>query len=110
MGAYADVNGLRTYFETAGDGHPVLLLRGGVTSDCWLGQIGPLSEHYRVLAPDRRGHGRTADVGGPVTRGDHGAGHGRLPMEKPGLVNQILLDFFAAQQTPRLFPLGALRG
>ncbi|MGH3165286.1 MAG: alpha/beta fold hydrolase [Trebonia sp.] len=33
-----------------------------------------------------------------------------LPAEKPGLVNQILLlDFFAAEQAPRFFPLGALR-
>lgn len=68
MGSYVDVKGLMVYYETAGEGHPVLLLHGGgVTSDSWYGQISPLSEHYRVLAPERRGHGRTADVEGPVT-------------------------------------------
>jgi pimeloyl-ACP methyl ester carboxylesterase len=36
-----------------------------------------------------------------------GASHG-LPLEKPGLVNQLLLDFLADEQTPKLIPGGAL--
>jgi pimeloyl-ACP methyl ester carboxylesterase len=31
-----------------------------------------------------------------------------LPLEKPALVNQLLLDFLAEQQVRKLFPLGAL--
>ena len=30
QGAYAPVNGLRVYYETQGDGRPLVLLHGGV--------------------------------------------------------------------------------
>lgn len=68
MGEYANVNGLRTYYEVQGEGEPVMLLHGGgVTADSWYGQLPALAERYRVYAPERRGHGRTPDVEGPVT-------------------------------------------
>ena len=68
MGEYVSVNGLRTYYEVQGDGDPLLLLHGGgVTADSWYAQLPALAEHYRVHAPERRGHGRTPDVEGPVT-------------------------------------------
>ena len=31
-----------------------------------------------------------------------------LPIEKPGLVNQLLADFLSDQQTPKYLPMGAL--
>lgn len=31
-----------------------------------------------------------------------------LPIEKPGLVNQMLVDFLSDQQTPKYMPMGAL--
>jgi pimeloyl-ACP methyl ester carboxylesterase len=68
MGAYATVNGLRMYYEARGEGEPVVLLHGGgVTADSWYAQIPALAQRYRVYAPERRGHGRTPDVEGPVT-------------------------------------------
>ncbi|MFH9352407.1 alpha/beta fold hydrolase [Kitasatospora sp. NPDC017646] len=68
MGEYVTVNGLRTYYETRGEGEPVVLLHGGgVTADSWYAQIPALAERFRVHAPELRGHGRTADVEGPVT-------------------------------------------
>jgi pimeloyl-ACP methyl ester carboxylesterase len=68
MGAYATANGVRTYYEVRGDGEPVVLLHGGgVTADSWYAQIPALAQRYRVYAPERRGHGRTPDVEGPVT-------------------------------------------
>jgi pimeloyl-ACP methyl ester carboxylesterase len=68
MGAYIDAGGVRTYYETLGTGDPVVLLHGGVTSgDSWRAQSRELAKHYQVLIPDRRGHGRTPDVDGPVT-------------------------------------------
>ncbi|MCI4317245.1 MAG: alpha/beta hydrolase, partial [Thermoplasmata archaeon] len=43
-----------------GDGEPILLLHGlGGDRTVWNGLIRPLSEDYRVLAPDLRGHGKT---------------------------------------------------
>ena len=31
-----------------------------------------------------------------------------LPIEKPGLVNQLLVDFLSDRQTPKYLPMGAL--
>jgi len=70
MGEYATLNGIRTYFEVHGEEgrEPLVLLHGGVcTAETWAGQAGPLSEYYRVFVPERRGHGRTQDVDGPIT-------------------------------------------
>ncbi len=70
MGAYVMAGGLRTYYEQWGDpdGTPLLLLHGGgVTADTWQAQGAGLGGHYRVLAPERRGHGRTPDAPGPYT-------------------------------------------
>lgn len=68
MGDYVDAAGLRTYYEEQGTGRPVVLLHGGLaTADTWSMQAPALAEHYRVYVPERRGHGRTADVDGPLT-------------------------------------------
>lgn len=68
MGAYVTANGVHTYYEVTGAGDPVVLLHGGMsTVDSWLPQISALSRQYRVYAPERRGHGRTPDVPGPVS-------------------------------------------
>ena len=42
-------------------GAPALILLHGVTATAalnWFGAFGPLAEHFRVVAPDLRGHGR----------------------------------------------------
>ena len=58
---YLAVNGLNMYYEIHGDGRPLLLLHGGANSipDTWI----PLfASHFRVIAPEQMGHGRTADL------------------------------------------------
>ncbi|TCC25176.1 alpha/beta fold hydrolase [Kribbella speibonae] len=63
-----DAEGVRTYYDELGTGEPVVLLHGGgVTADSWQGQVPALAAQYRVLVPERRGHGRTPDVDGPVS-------------------------------------------
>jgi pimeloyl-ACP methyl ester carboxylesterase len=63
-----DAGGLKTWFDTWGSGPPLVLLHGGlVTNTTWEPMVPLLAEQYRVLAPERRGHGHTADVEGPVT-------------------------------------------
>ena len=60
-----DVFGHPTWYTVQGAGNEtVLLLHGGLSnSDALLDSIGgPLGEHLRVAAFDRRGHGRTADT------------------------------------------------
>jgi len=47
--------------EEAGRGFPLVLLHGlGVSSFSWRENIGPLSQHFRVLTPDLPGHGGTS--------------------------------------------------
>lgn len=49
-----------------GAGRPVVLLHAGyVDHHMWDDQIAALARAYRVIAPDARGHGRSANVTGP---------------------------------------------
>jgi pimeloyl-ACP methyl ester carboxylesterase len=66
-GAYADVNGIRLYYERFGRGTPVLVLHGGLGSlEDMRHQIAALSSNHLVIAPDSRGHGRSTDGSGPL--------------------------------------------
>jgi pimeloyl-ACP methyl ester carboxylesterase len=66
-GAYAEVNGIKLYYETHGAGRPLVLLHGGLGSGEMFGPILPaLSERHQVIAPDLQGHGRTADIDRPL--------------------------------------------
>ncbi len=68
MGRYVDIAGHSTWIEEAGGGEQtIVLLHGGVSNgDAMLDAIGaPLAERYHLVAPDRRGHGRTADTDAP---------------------------------------------
>jgi pimeloyl-ACP methyl ester carboxylesterase len=59
--SYVAVNGLNMYYEVRGDGSPLLLLHGGAGSipEKWIPFFTP---HFRVIAPEQMGHGRTADL------------------------------------------------
>ena len=61
-GHYVSANGLRIYYEDHGQGEPLILVHGGtVSSQLWQAQIPTFAQHFRVLAPDSRGHGRTVN-------------------------------------------------
>ncbi|MFD4258952.1 alpha/beta fold hydrolase [Streptomyces sp. NPDC058534] len=71
MGDYADLPGVRTWYESEGTGDPLILLHGGFcTNDTWGAQRADLAAAYRVLLPERRAHGHTPDVDGPLTYQD----------------------------------------
>lgn len=68
MGAYVDIGGHPMWVEERGAGlETVVFLHGGLSnSDVLLNAIGPaVVRRYRVVAFDRRGHGRTADTPDP---------------------------------------------
>ncbi|MCT4357856.1 alpha/beta hydrolase [Streptomyces sp. Je 1-79] len=71
MGDYADLPGVRTWYETEGAGDPLVLLHGGFcTNETWGAQRGDLAARYRVFLPERRAHGHTPDVEGPLSYRD----------------------------------------
>ncbi|WP_405066702.1 alpha/beta hydrolase [Kribbella sp. NBC_01510] len=66
---YADVNGLRMYYEIHGSGGtPLLLLHGGLFNiDLQFGALLPgLAERRQVIATDFQGHGYTNDIDRPL--------------------------------------------
>lgn len=68
QGTYVQVNGLRMYYESYGEGLPVILLHGGLeTCQMWALVGSALSRFYRVITPDSRGHGRTDSSVEPAT-------------------------------------------
>jgi pimeloyl-ACP methyl ester carboxylesterase len=60
ISGFAEVNGTRLYYETAGRGPAVVLIHGGLNdSRLWDEQMKPLSKRFRVVRYDLRGFGRS---------------------------------------------------
>lgn len=69
---YVEIRGQRVWHATFGsEGEPVVLLHGGfANADSWMLQAPVLkAAGFRVYVPERRAHGRTPDVDGPITYG-----------------------------------------
>jgi 3-oxoadipate enol-lactonase len=65
-----EVNGAQTYYELSGRGDlPTLVFSNslGTHLGMWDPQVGALSNAWRILRYDTRGHGRTAATPGPYT-------------------------------------------
>lgn len=59
-GKYLTIHGTKIYYEEYGDGIPLLLLHQGLGSIENLSDVIPeLSKHFKVIAPDAPGHGRS---------------------------------------------------
>ncbi|GLH96764.1 alpha/beta fold hydrolase [Phytohabitans aurantiacus] len=66
-GNYAQVNGLNMYYETHGEGRPLILIHGGLMSgEAFGATITALAEKRQVILPDLQGHGRTGDIDRPI--------------------------------------------
>ncbi|TME73030.1 MAG: alpha/beta hydrolase [Chloroflexi bacterium] len=64
---YADVNGIKLYYETHGTGRPLILLHGGLGATPMFGpNLTALAEGRQVIGVDLQGHGRTADIDRPI--------------------------------------------
>jgi len=65
---FAEVENGRLYYETYGNGPWLVLIHGAwATHKWWRWQISELSRHYRVLALDVRGHGKSTPLEKPYT-------------------------------------------
>ncbi len=68
QGKYADVNGLKMYYETHGEGKPLILLHGGLGGVDMFAQLLPaLAEGRQVIAVELQGNGHTADIDRPFS-------------------------------------------
>jgi pimeloyl-ACP methyl ester carboxylesterase len=109
-GEYADVNGINLYYETHGEGRPVVVLHGGLgSSELFVPALPALAGKYQVILPDLQGHGRTADIDRPIDlrlmAGDVAALIGHLGLEQPAVVGYSLgggVAFHTAVQHPDL--------
>jgi pimeloyl-ACP methyl ester carboxylesterase len=63
-GGYADVNGLKLYYEVYGKGKPIVLLHGSYMNIPmnWAHAIPLLARSRQVIVAEMQGHGRTRDV------------------------------------------------
>lgn len=67
-GQYYDVNGIKMYCETYGQGQPLLLIHGnGGSIVDFSKQIPFFSKHYKVIVADSRAHGKSVDKGDALT-------------------------------------------
>jgi pimeloyl-ACP methyl ester carboxylesterase len=67
-GSYADVNGIKLYYEIHGAGKPLVLLHGGLGStEMFEPNIDALAKGRKVIAVDMQGHGHTADIDRPFS-------------------------------------------
>ncbi|TFV85820.1 alpha/beta hydrolase [Blastococcus sp. CT_GayMR16] len=68
MAQYVEAGGVRTWYDEVGDGEPLVLMHGGlVDARFFAPNLAPLAQRFRVYTPERRGHGHTPDVEGPIT-------------------------------------------
>lgn len=108
---WLDVDGERIYFESTGDGDPVVLCHGlGGNHAAWWRVVPGLSEHHRVVTWDQRGFGnstrRTGRYGPEVAVGDLVALLDHLSLDRVQLVGQSMGGWvamgLALRQTARL--------
>lgn len=80
----AQLGPVNTWYADDGAGAPLVLLHpGGADARAFDGNTPGLARHFRVLRPDRRGHGRTPDVAGPIT-------YEQMARDTIGFVEQVV--------------------
>jgi pimeloyl-ACP methyl ester carboxylesterase len=68
MATYVQLGAVKTWYDEHGEGEPLVLLHGGlVDARFFQPNLAALAEHFHVDTPERRGHGHTPDVEGPIT-------------------------------------------
>lgn len=70
MADYIELGEVRTWYDERGGGDPVVLLHpggAGVDARAWAPNLDAVAAAFRAFTPERRGHGRTPDVEGPLT-------------------------------------------
>src|SRR6266516_287376 len=93
-GRCVHANGIDINYVEAGQGEPLLLLDNAMvsTNPVWTSMpvayasfLGTLAEHFRVIAPDTRGSGKSVRPGGPIP-------HTLLADDVAALIEALNLD------------------
>src|SRR6478609_9099608 len=69
MSGYANVNGLKMYYEIRGTGTPLVLIHGGgSTIQTTFGRVlDSFAKKHKVIAVEMQAHGHTADIDRPLS-------------------------------------------
>jgi pimeloyl-ACP methyl ester carboxylesterase len=68
QGKYAEVNGLKIYYEIHGSGQPLVLLHGAFGfNEGWAPLLPAFTKTHQVIAIELQGHGHTNDVDRPLS-------------------------------------------
>lgn len=68
MTSFASYDGTEIFYRELGDGAPLVCLPGGpARAGIYLGDLGGLSRHRRLVVPDQRGSGESGDPADPET-------------------------------------------
>ncbi len=71
---HVDTRGVRTWYDEGGAGEPLVALHPGlVDARAFAPNLTAWTERFRVYLPERRAHGHTPDVDGPLTFDDMAA-------------------------------------
>ena len=87
---YANVNGVKIYYEIHGEGEPIVLLHGfTMSNNMWDEWIEDLSKNYKLILPDLRGHGNSTNPSNKFT-------HKESASDIYGLLDLLNIDKFNA--------------
>jgi pimeloyl-ACP methyl ester carboxylesterase len=68
MAQYVELGGMRSWYDEHGEGEPLVLLHpGGADARAFAPNLDALAARFHVFTPERRGHGHTPDVEGPIS-------------------------------------------
>ncbi len=84
---YADVNGLKMYYEVYGEGQPLVLLHGSYMTIPlnWRRFIPLFANDRKVIVAEMQGHGRTKDI-------DREFSYENMADDVSGLLNHLKID------------------
>jgi pimeloyl-ACP methyl ester carboxylesterase len=94
-GTSVSANGIDVHYVEAGQGEPLVLLHQGMVSTnplwadspvAYVGHMAAFAERFRVIAPDLRGCGRTANPGGGAIS------YAQLADDAAGMIDALGLD------------------